>query len=127
MLTDPTKMVFENTNDVIDYVSKGMVPTRKNFEKVMFAVRYPTPEGATPEEGQVRIPDRIFINCDNDTMNEALHRVYQNRVRNRNIGIGIVGVIAAGLIFGKLSNKYKDDDDDNIDSVGMNIDLEKYM
>lgn len=125
MFTDPTKIVFENTNDVIDYVSRGMVPSRKNFEKVMCAVRFPTPEGATSEEGSVNIPARLFIDCDTDTMNEALQRVYENRVRNRNIGLGVIGIIAAGLIFGKVSGKKKDKNNvDDMDSFGMDIDFD---
>ena len=126
MLTDPSKIVFESTNDVVDYVSRGFVPSRKNFERVMLAVRVPTPDGVIPEKGTVSVPERLFINCDNNTMNAALQRVYENRVRNRNIGIGIMaGIVIAGLVFGGKSSckKHKDDTNGMIDQFEMDIDF----
>ena len=77
MITKPENVLFESTTDVVDYVSKGMIPTRKNFEKVMLKVKCPD---EAKEEGQVYVPKNLFIECDNATMNEALHRVYENRI-----------------------------------------------
>lgn len=116
MLGNPKKMVFESTNDVVDYVSKGMIPSRKNFEKVMLRIRRPD---TTHEEGQVYIPEHLFINCDNETLNSTLERIYANRVRNRNITIGVIGGIAAVLLFGGMSSKKnkKDYDFDDIDDL----------
>jgi hypothetical protein len=118
MIINPEKMVFENTTDIVDYVSRGLPPTRKNFEKVMLKVRCPDSE--EHESNEVHIHERLFINCDNDTMTEALNRVYENRIRNRNITIAVVGIVAMGLIFGKMSNgkhkKHKDEEDVNVDN-----------
>ena len=105
MIISPEKMVFEDSTDVIDYVSKGMVPTRKNFEKVMLRVRCPD---SVKRNDEVYIPNHIFINCDNDTMYKCLDRVYKNRVRNRNITLGIVGIVAAALLIGKVSDSKKE-------------------
>ena len=119
MIINPEKMVFENTTDIIDYVSRGLPPTKKNFEKIIFKVKHPDSEETGTNE--VYIPERLFINCDNDTMTEALNRVYANRIRNRNVAITTaIGIVAIGLIFGKMSSgkhkKDKDEDDVNTDS-----------
>lgn len=115
MLFNPEKMVFETSYDVVDYVSKGFVPSRKNFEKVMSKVRIPDDEKV---EGQVYIPSNLFIDCDIDTMNYALNRVYENRVKNRNITLAMVGIVLAGVLFGKVSGKKKEKEKDNdIDDI----------
>lgn len=112
MLINPENVVFETENDIIDYVSKGIVPSRKNFEKVMSKVRIPDYEKI---EGQVYISKNMFIKCDQETLDFALNRVYKNRVRNRNICIGSLALILiAGLLLGNKSDKkdkYDEDDD----------------
>jgi len=107
MIVKPEQIAFESRNDIVDYVSKGIVPSRKNFEKVKFAINYPTPEGATPEAGQINIPKNLFIDCDNKTMVEILDRVYKNRVKQRNITLATIGIICAALLLKGSSNKNK--------------------
>ena len=117
MIISPEKIVFENTTDIVDYVSRGMIPTRKNFEKVMLKVR--CPDETEVAEDEVYIPNRIFINCDENALNDALTRVYENRVRNRNITLAVVGIAALSLLIGKASSSKKknsdSDDDINVD------------
>ena len=115
MIIKPERIVFEDKRDVIDYVSRGMVPTRKNFERVMYKVRCPDDE----KSDDFYIPSRLFIDCDTDTMNEALQRVYENRVRNRNIALAITGVVVAGIIIGgvRSKNNSANSTDDDIEIV----------
>ena len=108
----PEKIAFEYASDVVDYVSRGMVPTKKNFEKVINKVKNPDEDDPTTTN-EVYIPSRIFINCDKDTMDIALRRVYENRVRNRNIGIGIIGAMAIGLLIGGIASRSKDHEENN--------------
>lgn len=115
MITKPDKIKFESSMDVVDYISKGIVPTRRNFDDIIQKVRYPDEEGSTPVEGKPYMPRRIFINISNDEMIEVLDRVYKNRVRNRNIRISIASIITAGLLFCGISNHQSKKDDDEED------------
>ena len=119
MLTNPEKIVFESTDDIVDYVSKGIIPTRKNFEKIIIKVASPDAYGSTKVDREsVHIPEHLFINCDKETMRQAVARVYENRVRNRKITLGILGTIALGLLIGGInSGKKNDDDEDDEDDI----------
>ena len=127
MIINPEKMVFENTIDIADYVSRGLPPTRKNFEKLIIKIRKPdTEEPAKP--GELYISDRLFINCDNDTMDKTLTRVYENRIHNRNLTIGgVIGLIIAGIFIGGVSRKNSKNEetdtinDNDFDSFDMNL------
>lgn len=121
MLIKPEKLKFENSTDIVDYVSKGMIPRRKDFEKVLSRVNCPDVE-AIPN--QVYIPETIFIDCDPDTMNTVIRRMYENRVRNRNICFVVAGVVAAGLLFSKFRNKDTDDKCIDNDSNSLSMDLD---
>ena len=97
MLCNPERVIFEYKTDVIDYVTKGMVPTKKNFNQVMEKVR--TPDVVKPDQG-VYIPDGLFLNSDRYSFEDIMQRVYKNRVRNRNIGLGVAGIVVAGVLIG---------------------------
>ena len=120
MLINPEKLVFENPYDVINYVSKGMVPTKKNFDKVISKVRFPDNDDSNHNE-KPYIPNRLFIDCDTETMYMALNQVYKNRVRNRNISVGLLAILAAGLLIGGARSKSKSDDKDDFDSVTIDM------
>ena len=103
MITNPKKICFETEKDVIDYVSKGIVPTRRNFSKVINGVIYPDDEISAAEKAgkDVVIKEGIIPDEDRDAINRALNIVYNNRVKNRNLTIlGMVGLFAAGLFLG---------------------------
>lgn len=114
MLMKPEKIAFEYANDVVDYVSRGMVPSRKNFEKIINKVKNPD-EDDSITTNEVYIPKKIFINYDKDTMDITMRRVYENRVRNRNIGIGIIGAMVLGLLIGGIASRSNDHEDNRLD------------
>lgn len=103
MITNPKKIYFETEKDIIDYVSKGIVPSRKNFSKVINGVIFPDNEISAKEKmgKDVVIKEGIIANEDKDAINRALNIVYDNRVKNRNLTIlGMVGLFAAGFFIG---------------------------
>lgn len=103
MITNPTKILFEDEKDVIDYVTKGLPPTKKNFAKVI--------NGLNNNGDGIHIGENVFSNeNDRELINHALNIVYENRVKNRNITIlAMVGLFTAGLFIGTstTSRKYE--------------------
>lgn len=112
MLLDPSKIVFESKEDVIDYITKGLPPTRDNFEKVMAAMNNPVHDCYTRNPGEVIIKESA-VNCSEKeiiTVNEICRQVYNNRRRNRNIAIGIGIGVTAAVVIGYVSANSSDDD-----------------
>ena len=120
MIVNPEKICFETTDDVIDYVSAGLPPTKKNFEKVITKVKKPdTYLGDAyyrnaPRAGIEVIIDESVINpSDRNAIDYTLRRVYKNRIRNRNtalIASGVIGLGILGFIFnGKNSSNEPDE------------------
>lgn len=118
-ITDPRRIVFENENDVIDYVCKGLPPRKANFELVMNKIKFPDSYdetgGEAPNPGsELYIPDSIFMDLDPDTMEAVLRRVYKNRCFHRNCTIGAIALITGAVILGCISggneNKAPDND-----------------
>lgn len=111
MLTvKPEEVKFESTNDVIDYVTLGLPPTKKNYKKLRNAIgEYPIPgkDGITISKG-------AFIELDREDLQLVLDRVYADNRRNRNFVLGICGIAALatlGAIFCGSSKKDKDHDE----------------
>lgn len=125
-IISPEKIVFESQEDLVDFVTRGLVPSKKNFEKVMAKMYYPNADDEVrdPNSKELFIPERLFIQCDRDTMNIVLNRVYANRVRNRNIILVAAGVVGSVMLLGAIrGNKKKDDDGDyNSFSAGNYLD-----
>lgn len=117
MIINPEKLVFECTNDVVDYIGRGLPPTRKQFDRLMEAVENPIEGICDPDspelQGRVIIRKEDISNWTNNMfvrmeVNKVLQEMYANRIRNRNIAIGIGAVaLLVGLIFssGKKSEK----------------------
>lgn len=116
MITDPKTIVFETPDDLIDYVTRGIVPSNKNFNEFINAVK-------NPSTGE-RNKDVVFITKDaltykdtitrEEELEKLLRRVYKNEVRKRNetiitAGIGLLAISAFKL----LSENKKDNNEGN--------------
>ena len=110
MLIDPKKVQFETQNDVIDYITKGFLPPRKeHFDKVIDKVRTPdNVDYAYQQRGkEVVISENVISENDRKLIDSILTKVYENRIRNRNkllIGIGSAFALMTGL---SIRNKRK--------------------
>ena len=116
MIIKADNIAFENKNDIIDYVSKGFVPTRKNFENVMHKVHCPDNDNVkTP--GNIYVHENLFMDCDKEELEEVLRRVYNNRVRNRNFMLTTIGLVTLGLfIKGRFDKDDEECDSSNCDN-----------
>lgn len=117
MITPVGKLHFETQKDIIDYVSRGMCPTKENFNALMMQVRTPvivTPDD--PNNGKiVQIDPNAVTDENREVVAAIMERVYENRKWNRNMMIaGTIGVIALGLLIhhGVSSSDEKDTKDD---------------
>lgn len=126
-IISPEKVVFETESDLVDYVTKGFVPTKKSFEKVMSKMYNPNSDDEVrdPNSNEVFIPGRVLLNCDRGTMDMVLRQVYANRVRNRNIILTTIGVIGGVMLIGAIrgGSKKKDADDVDFQSFGIDTDI----
>lgn len=105
MMIDPKLVKFESTNDIVDYVTKGLPPTNKQFNELMEAVKNPV-----CYDDDVPLPGQRVIICqedvidwyNNDTVNaeiiEILNRIHHNRIVARNIAIGVGVAVAVGAV-----------------------------
>lgn len=99
----PERVVFEGTTDIVDYVSKGFPPSKKNFDRLLATVRVPLKddEVQVATENDIVISQHIFTEIDNEQFAEVMQRVYENNVYNRNMAIlGFFGGVALGLCIG---------------------------
>lgn len=100
---------FESQNDVIDYVTKGLPPKKKDFETLMDAVATHDPSDVDPSRHVIIAPG-VEFDMDEDALINAMRRVYKNRCHNRNILIG-AGIIIGGVVLFHATtehNKVKD-------------------
>lgn len=110
IMMDPSKLVFESDNDVIDYVTKGLIPPRKkNFDLVMSALKSYSENPIIEEGGAMysySISDDgkdISIKMKNiahpDSLKECMERVQKNRTNNMKkvlIGAGVISILIIG-------------------------------
>lgn len=107
MITDPKKISFESKDDVIDYVTKGLPPSKKHYDHVMKEL----------EDSDL---------CEDDdfpTLQRALNRVYNNRRTERNIVFVGLGLIAAGITAGCVISSKKDEDKFHPLQISDNLDV----
>lgn len=132
IITKPEKILFETQDDIIDYIGRGLPPTKKNFCKLKDAISdvkfdQKLKENSTISETKVAgkdviIPSHLVLNIDDETFNNILDRMYKNRVRTCKITLGVVCVAALALaIGGHKSSKSKDEDVE-----GFDIDIEEF-
>lgn len=127
-MINPKKVAFETEKDVIDYVSRGLPPTKKNYREFINRVRCPL---ADLDDGTyndmvgntVIIEESLFLNCDKDTLERSLERVYENRRRNRNIALAAIGIVAGVLIIGATRSEKKDRSEVSDSGKGASIDM----
>ena len=121
MIVQPERIAFTEQDDIIDYVTKGLPPTKKNFEKVISKVKNPDNSGDfyyrnAPKAGvEVVINDYVVPYDQRDQLDHTLKRVYKNRIRNRNTilivgGLAVLG--ALGILIGGGGSSKNDDSDD---------------
>lgn len=114
MIKNPKKVTFNTPMDVVDYITKGAVPTKKNFELILNAIK---------EQGENPAIEDTAVNYDSVetwiTQDESaeitdivniLNRVYYNRRKNmiRRIPLYIAATAAgavAGFILSTNSQK----------------------
>lgn len=109
-IVKPERIVFETESDLIDYVGRGMVPTKKNFQKFIIKVHNPDDENiyGPGDITQVSISKNLFLkDCDPETMDRILTRMYQNRVHNRNVMLAVGGIIGGILAVGMIGSGCK--------------------
>ena len=127
MLVDPKRVVFETKEDIVDYVTKGFFPPMEsNFNEVMNKVRNPDnasdPNLVCKRGKEVIIDNSVVSDEDRQILDEVLTKVYENRVRNRNITLAtIIGGIMVAGIFSLFSSDDKCRKETYIDEFGNTI------
>lgn len=110
MYINPSKLVFEDKNDIVDYVSKGLPPKKKDLEKVIDAIHgRPVDDPAN----EIVINPDLFI-IEPDEFEDVIRRIYENNCRKRNYMIAaacIAGVILIGAKIAKHAKEKKEQDD----------------
>lgn len=96
MFLNPKYIRFNSTNDVVDYISFGLVPTETNVEAVLSQLK-----SYDEDENIVRGIDTplsfnpyIYKENDPKTVANVLERVYENRKKNQVlVGVGVIAAI----------------------------------
>lgn len=130
-IIDPKKVVFETEEDVVDYVSRGLPPTKKKYKEFINRVSSPLSDLDMDDSeivgDTVIIRESLFLNCDKDTLQRSLERVYANRIRNRNIILTLAAVTAGAILFGSIkSSRCKDSDTDKKENTSMDMSPDRF-
>lgn len=110
MFIKPERIKFENRNDIIDYVAKGVIPSKENYNKLSDGIRNPfkTQEELNEAKGyQSIIEDHALEGVSREDMSDILYQVYKDRITNRNNIIKIASAAAAVSVFSAISIKKK--------------------
>lgn len=108
--SNPSKMVFENDMDVVNYVSGGMlIPSRQDMNAIVCALSTPS-DGS--EMNVVKVGDNhtVTINIDGvpdtELLAKYMQQVYENRCKDRAMSIGFTIMAATGaLLLGKMMGR----------------------
>lgn len=104
MITSPQYVKFENPVDIVDYVTRGLPPTREDFNALMTKIKLPDDWSTSLQKQgkEITVPQSVFTDWSEeeiDVLYKTLDRVYANRCRNLKITCGAVaGVVVAGLV-----------------------------
>ena len=97
MLVNPKRVKFSSKRDVLDYVTKGFFPPRKvHFNRVLDKLRTPDQDNEETRAKlgrEVVILNNIMSEEDRNSLKSVIEDIYANRVRNRNILFGTIGVV----------------------------------
>lgn len=101
MIISPKRVMFETEKDIIDYVSKGLPPSKDNFKLLIDMIKDPYGE-SNIQNNKMNIDPSILLKQDKETLEKVLKRVYENRVTDKNnictgICIGIAVIVLHGL------------------------------
>lgn len=101
-MLDPKIVKFESINDIFDYVTRGMVPFKSDFEALIYGIRNPVEISKyTPSELARLAQDRVVIDANIIDPDEReyninlLRHIYVNRVHNRRVLVGSAAAAAA--------------------------------
>lgn len=130
-IIDPKKVVFETEEDVVDYVSRGLPPTKKKYKEFINRVSSPLSDLDMDDSeivgDTVIIRESLFLNCDKDTLQRSLERVYANRIRNRNIILTLAAVTAGAILFGSIkSSRSKDSNEGEKENTSMDMSPDRF-
>lgn len=130
-IIDPKKVVFETEEDVVDYVSRGLPPSKKKYKEFINRVSSPLNDLDMDDSeivgDTVIIRESLFLDCDKDTLQRSLERVYANRIRNRNIILTLAAVTAGAILFGSIkSSRCKDSDEDKKENTSMDMSPDRF-
>ena len=93
ILVNPKEVKFESSTDMIDYVSKGLPPTKKNFDALVTMIN----DDDLYIEGSTFMNKQQFI--------DGLTRVYENNCRKRNAILIGAGVVVVAGVAGAIAYK----------------------
>lgn len=114
MFVDPKRVAFETKEDIIDYVSGGILPPREShFNKVMEKLKNPQdstdPTLKCKRGKEVIIDDTVVPEKDREVLANAMARVYGNRVEKRDTVLTVAGAgIVATLLYALFGKGDKD-------------------
>ena len=96
MISDPKNILFESTNDLVDYVSKGLPPSKKQYGQFRIALNSPVDDPEIYARQTVAVSRDIVSSFTQEDMYAVFDRVYENQRKNYAIAI-VVGVAAAAI------------------------------
>lgn len=107
MFMDPKKAVFTSVEDLVDYVEKGLPPTKSDFEQVIEKIKMPNsvadPTLLQKTGKEVIVTDLVVKKGNAETIEAVLNRIYENR-RSRYktglIAVAVIGILGALAYFG---------------------------
>ena len=105
MLAEPSMIAFQTRLDIVDYVSRGLIPLDPHVGMVITKVRNPDTRESIPDKvgREVVISEDLFSSeREAEILAEVLERVHENRKRNRKITLGTIGVIGAACLIGSV-------------------------
>lgn len=98
MVSSPNSLVFETREDVIDFISLGIVPSRENARRVIESIRS---DVVTTPAVQIN-----FIPQDRLEMADVLERVYENIRTMQYVAAGaIVTSGTVGFLLGRHTRR----------------------
>ena len=131
LIINPATIHFENQNDIVDYLTKGACPSRKNAQAVLARIMNPDTDPRDPETKNVYIGEHVVRPEDRELIAALMERVYENRRWNRNAAMIGMSTIALLWLTMFLQNAKENSTNDNVsadcmrqrlDAPGPNLD-----